>query len=363
VSVELAAIVFFAGALTSLAISWVLVSRIERIGGRLEASEALLGLLAALAADTPEISSAISALVHHQQAIGAGVVVGSNVFNLAALLGLGAVVAGRIAFHRRVIALIGVIAIWVAVVCLLTIIGITPPIVGLVLVLIVLSPYVVFAARSGRQLGGGARSKGVFRWLSAAIAEEELELDPAIHPKRGRPVDIVVAGVALLIVVVASVAMERAASTLGAHFAVPEIVIGAVVLAAVTSLPNAVAAVYLAKRGRGAATLSTALNSNSLNVAIGFLLPAVFLGIGRASQHEVFVAGWYLGLTVLVLLFAYWDRGLRRDAGYVIIGAYLLFVVILVATASRTTIGGVFLVGPAVAILAVASLMRQKPTS
>ncbi|MHB1818741.1 MAG: ABC transporter permease [Streptosporangiaceae bacterium] len=46
-------------------------------------------------------------------------------------------------------------------------------------------------------------------------------------------------------------------------------------LAAVTSLPNAVAAVYLARRGRGAATLSTALNSNTLNAAAlaGFALP------------------------------------------------------------------------------------------
>ena len=55
--------------------------------------------------------------------------------------------------------------------------------------------------------------------------------------------------------------MERAASALGTRFAVPEIVVGGLVLAAVTSLPNAVAAVYLAARGRGAATLSIAATS------------------------------------------------------------------------------------------------------
>ena len=37
-------------------------------------------------------------------------------------------------------------------------------------------------------------------------------------------------------------------------------------LAVVTSLPNAVTAVYLARRGRGAAVPSTALNSNAINV-------------------------------------------------------------------------------------------------
>ena len=52
--------------------------------------------------------------------------------------------------------------------------------------------------------------------------------------------------VALVVVVVASVTMERAASALGQRYAVPQIVTGGLVLAAVTSLPNAVAAVYLA---------------------------------------------------------------------------------------------------------------------
>ena len=46
---------------------------------------------------------------------------------------------------------------------------------------------------------------------------------------------------------VASVAMEQGASTLGIHFGIPQIVVGGLVLAAVTSWPNAVSAVYLAR--------------------------------------------------------------------------------------------------------------------
>ena len=99
--------------------------------------------------------------------------------------------------------------------------------------------------------------------------EEELELEAAIHPPRGRARDAIVAAIAVLVVVGASVAMEQTASKLGARHAIPEIVVGGLILAGVTSLPNAVAAVYLARRGRGAATLSTAMNSNALNVAVG----------------------------------------------------------------------------------------------
>ena len=49
--------VFVAAAALSLGTSAVLVVRLERVGARLGLSEALLGLVAALAADTPEVTS------------------------------------------------------------------------------------------------------------------------------------------------------------------------------------------------------------------------------------------------------------------------------------------------------------------
>ena len=115
-TIRFAIVAFVVGAVISLAMSWVLVSRLERIGERLGLSEALLGLLGALAADTPEITAAVTALSHHQRTVGAGVVIGSNVFNLTALLGLGAIVAGRIGLHRKVVVLGGFVALWVALV-------------------------------------------------------------------------------------------------------------------------------------------------------------------------------------------------------------------------------------------------------
>jgi len=54
-------------------------------------------------------------------------VTGSNVFNLAALLGPAAVVAGWIGFHRRVAVLSGVPAVWVALVSLLTVAAVVAP--------------------------------------------------------------------------------------------------------------------------------------------------------------------------------------------------------------------------------------------
>jgi cation:H+ antiporter len=343
---------FGLGAAVSLAASWLLVSRIERMGARLGITDAMLGLLAALAADAPEITSAISALAGHQQEVGAGVVVGSNVFNLAALLGLGAVAAGWVALHRRVIVLTGAVSVWIAGICVISVLGWVPAPAALVLVLAALGPYVWLAASHHRSRLG--------RWLSTAIGEEELELSPALVPNASRS-DIPVALAALVIVVGASIVMERAATTLGHHFAVSDIVVGAVVLAAVTSLPNAVAAIYLARRGRGTAMLSTALNSNALNIAFGLLLPASLIGLGATSSREVFVALWYLALTAVVLVLAYKDHGLRRHTGIVVLSAYALFVLTLVPV-SHGDLSALVLAGPAVLVVAWTAILVLAPS-
>jgi uncharacterized membrane protein len=95
--------------------------------------------------------------------------------------------------------------------------------------------------------------------------------------------------------------------------------------------------------------LSTALNSNALNVAVGFLLPASIIGLGGATSREVLVAAWYGGLTAVVLVLAYRDRGLRRHTGIVILAAYALFVLALVA-AAHGHVGVLVLGAPAVLI-------------
>jgi len=330
-SLDAAIAAFAVGAVVCLGTSWLLVTRLERVGERLGFSEALLGMLAALAADTPEITSAVAALGHHERAVGAGVVIGSNVFNLAALLGLGAVVGGRLGLHRKVVLLGGAVALWIATVCLITAEHVIGPTTGFGMALAVLVAYVLVlgSRRSGlRRLPLPSRWTS---WVASAVDEEELELVVAIRPKRGTPRDALTALGALVIVVAAAVSMERGASTLGHRYSVPGIVVGGLVLAAVTSLPNAVAAVYLAAKGRGAAAFSTALNSNTLNVVVGLLLPAIFIGLGTASGQTILITGAYLGLTVLTLGLAYAERGLRRWAGWVIIAGYGAFVVGLLA--------------------------------
>jgi cation:H+ antiporter len=178
-------LVFGAAVVVSLAASWLLVSRLERLAERAGFSEAWLGVVAAFAADAPEITSAVTALVRGQASVGAGVVVGSNVFNLAALLGLSAVVAGRIAFHRRVVLLGGVPGVWIAAVCLVTVAGVVRPWAGLVLAAVVLVPYGVLLGLRQARLEGLRLPARWRAWLVAAVHDEEAELTAAIRPEPG----------------------------------------------------------------------------------------------------------------------------------------------------------------------------------
>jgi len=138
--------VFALSAVVSLVASVLLVSRLERVGERLGLSEALLGLLAALAADGPEITASVTAIAGGHATVGIGVTLGSNVFNLAALLGLSALIAGRVGFHRRSILLEGGVGFAIALLSLGVVAGVIGPWVGLLLALVVFVPYLVYSA-------------------------------------------------------------------------------------------------------------------------------------------------------------------------------------------------------------------------
>ena len=115
-STPVAVLLLAGGFVVTVAASVVLARELDRIGERLGFSEALLGMVTALGADAPEIASAVAAVVAGHQDTGVGVVVGSNVFNLAALLGVSALIAGPVRIHRHGLLLNGGVAVVVAII-------------------------------------------------------------------------------------------------------------------------------------------------------------------------------------------------------------------------------------------------------
>ena len=275
----------------------------------------------------------MTAVVRGQTDVGAGVVLGSAVFNISALMGLGAVVARGLPLGRRVIAFAGAVTTLLTILALLTV-G-TPVAPGLTLALgvAVVAAYLFLLGAAPvalRPLRGFRSWTRPVNWLMQAVEEEELAEEEEFEAVRstepdGTRVDVVVAVAALAVVIGASYAMERSVTDLGSRVGAPGIVIGALVLGAVTGIPNAVASIYLARKGNGTGALSAALNSNNFNIVIGLLVPAVAAGTGAYGGREVFVAAWCLALTSACLV-AGWSGGrLSRAFGILVLVAYGAF--------------------------------------
>jgi len=321
--------VFCVSLLGTLAATVVFARELDRLSERLGLSEGLHGILTALGADAPEIATAITALVAGSSEIGVGVVVVSNVFNLAALLGLSAIVAGHVRIHRHGLLLNGGVALAITGLTAALVLGSLSAAVATVLLAAVFVPYVALLSLRPARVKRWAASAPAFRLLAAAVREESVDVRTGEHAGRASALDLAYLALSLAVIVLGSIGMVRAATDLGHRWGVSDVVVGTLVLAALTSLPNAMTAVRLALRGRGAATVSEAFNSNTLNVLAGVALPALVLSLGSANGLVQFSVWLLLGMTVLCVVFSYLGHGLRRAEGSVVVLLYVAFAVVI----------------------------------
>jgi cation:H+ antiporter len=298
---------------------------LENIGARLRFSEGLLGIVTALGADAPEICAASAALFSSHHDVGIGVVLGSNVFNLAGLLGLSAVIVGKVDIGREGLLLNGGVALFVAGVVTALVLGLTVPWFSVVLLFVVLIPYVVLLAMHPAQIARLKMPGPVTRFLTAAIGHAHRDTRKRTHTRPARWIDGLVVAASLAVVVLSSIGAVHAAVALAARWNLHHAVMGTLILAALTSIPNLLAAVTLAREGRGAAVVSESLNSNTMNILAGLSLPALIFGMGKASGQALFTVWWMLGMTVFAVVAAGRRRGLNRTGGAILIALYLVF--------------------------------------
>ena len=326
----LAAPVFLVSIAVMLGASAVFARRLDHAGLRLGMPEALLGLLTALAADAPEISSAVAALVQNQHAVAVGVVVGSSAFNIAAMLGLSAVVTAHVRARHETLELEAFVGLWLLAVMIAAAAGGIGATSAAVLVAVVLVPYVAL-------LAGGAR---LARKLPLNVARARfVHRSFGEHHRRARPLDskrevamlVVVLLLALCLIVGGSVGAVRAATDLADAWSVPEALVGVLVLAILTSLPNAWTGVRFGLQQRGSALMSETLNSNSINLVAGLAIPIALGSLDAFSHLAVFDLAWLFAMTgAALVLFARRD-GAGRGAGAFLIALYAVFVAVQLA--------------------------------
>lgn len=329
----------------------VLLSRnLSRLGKHWNIPEQFLGFLMALGADSPEISSAVVAMLSGQTATGVGVVFGSNLFNLASLLGLAAVIAGGISVRREPVVLEGGVGVLVlAVASAIALLGLSPQ-VALALVLLIMLPYAIALMLPRERLQKITLPATWIRFLVCAATEshehgkqvhatekeehdkhDRNQLLKGIPPKRESAKKLLVWLFAtLVLIVLGSLGLVRSTTWLTSGW-LPEDLLGTLVLAGLTGIPNLYTATRLARRHRGAAVFTEAMNSNSLNIVVGLIVPSLVFGsIAPHNTGGYFDIAWLFGMTVMVLALFAVNQGTKKIHGMSVICAYLVFVVVRV---------------------------------
>jgi cation:H+ antiporter len=297
----------------------------------------IVGLIVALGADSPEISSSIAAVASGSAATAGGVVFGSNIFNLAILLSGAAFAAREVRVHRSAVILDAGVAITLTVAVGLAVLGDIAVAIAWLILLVVFIPYVAILVLPPASLQRLRLPEPVTRFVAQASREtaaesveieDEIEALAPVRPDRvWRPVLLVIP--ALVLIVLGSFVMVQGAVTLGARWHISSLLIGVVVLAAATSLPNAYAAIRLAADGHGGAVVSATFNSNTLNLVAGIAVPLLFFPeLGHAVPASYVL--WLLGMSLVSLILL--ARGLRRGGAVILLIAYVAFVAFAIAS-------------------------------
>jgi cation:H+ antiporter len=304
--------------------------RLDALGLRLGFPETLLGVLTALAADAPEISSAVTALVRHERNVAIGVVVGSNAFNIAAMLGLSALVAGRVRARHEALELEAFVALWVTAVACALVAHALEGAVGLALILSVAVPYVVLLGAGPdfvRRLPLGVDRA---RFVRRSFGEPHRR-DRTLEPREGLARIVLILVAAVVLIVAGAVASVAAAVSLADRWSVPRALVGVFVLAILTSIPNASTGLRFGRQHRGSALVSETLNSNSINLVAGIAIPATVAGLGSVSGLTVFDLAWLVVMTAVAIVLCGRRAGAGRASGATLVALYVVFAAVQVA--------------------------------
>src|SRR5262249_22448195 len=136
---------------------------------------------------------------------------------------------------------------------------------------------------------------------------------------------------AVALVVLGSWGMVEATISLSDDWGLSRDLVAVLVLAPLTSIPNAFTAARLGLAQRGGALVSETLNSNTINLVAGVVVPALFVSVVALTTEVKIDLAWLLVVTVPSLLLLAKPGGLRRPDGLLLIGLYAVFCIIEIA--------------------------------
>lgn len=309
--------------------------KLEELCEALNLSIGMLSLFSALGANIPNYVSSIIAILGGHEDVGIGIIIGSNIYNIAIILGLCTWLtperAGMTldAQEKRDV---GVIARYALVITFLLF-----PIIfwlpgePLVTTLLASSFSSILLPLTGLLVLGifGALLVHILR---RSHGSEGTTLHHHEHPGQKSPLSLLRLGgeiiFTLAIALGGVLVMVQSGQTLTADLHLPSVLAGLLVLAVATSLPNTVVAVSLVRTGEAAACVEEVCSSGSINIALGIVLPLLFWQ-GLLRDRFLLILDVPLAFALVAsVLFGIWRGRLSRNFGSLLLVTYVVWVVV-----------------------------------
>ena len=287
----------------------VLIAQSERIAKHFGLSEYFIGAtLIALGTSLPEMAASVAASLAGHPAISLSNIIGSNILNITLVLGLVFLIARSINPHRDFFAKDSSWALFPVFIFILMILdGVISRLDGVMLIGL-MGAYLLFLIRNGRD-----------------ILTEEVDDDP--EPETS--FDWLRTGGLLLVgfvtVIVGADYLVESASGLARMMGVSEWIIGVVMIAMGTSMPELVVSIVAARKGKADMAIGNIIGSNMANISVALGAAALARPLTLDPTQYLFDISTMLVAT-LMLVFLSANKLYTQAAGIsllIVLGVFL----------------------------------------
>lgn len=304
----------------------VFIDNLVEIGSILGISEIILGVTAsAIGTSLPEFGSAVIAAFTGSTDIGVGCVIGSNIWNIAGVLGISATFAGFMRCETKGITRDGLVTLVTAFILVgFMFFGSINRLVAIVF-FIVYAIYLWILIRDQKKEANKNREK-----VKEEKVKEEIKMqleDPTPSKKSINYKIVLWTVIGFIGLVIGCRLLVYSGVELAKIAGISEMIMGLFTLAIGTSIPELVVTLSSAMKGLHNLSIGTVLGSNTFNIMIGIGVPALFLNIPVERLSLILDAPVMIFVTVLVLLLIRRGMKLTRIDGLILLSTYIIYAV------------------------------------
>jgi len=301
---------------------------------RLRVSPVVIGLtVVAFGTSAPELVVSLNAAIGGANDIAIGNVVGSNIANLALILGAAALLRSA-KVEAKLLRVDAPLLVLVSLACVALFADnrLTRP-EGALLITGLLA-YTVFTFKQGRR-------------ESAAVQEEFVSVAANLHGRLS--VDLLRLGLGIVALVVGGKLLVGAAVEVAGGFGVSQAVIGLTIVALGTSLPELATTLVATSKGHGDIAVGNVIGSNIFNLLGVLGITSIVTPLSRGHVGWISLAVM-LGITIFLLPMLYTRRQLSKAEGAILLTSYIAYLGWLVVGHTPDMVVSTAVASPAAAV-------------